>query len=414
MKYTNGAMFDAHDVVAAIDYLNNDEKGKTFYVARESGALNIEKATAIDDYTVEFKTKVPEVLLPAKMSMLWVVPRQYFADVGWEKFTQEPVGTGAFTVETWEPNVIMHARKDSWRVPKIDRVDYIVLNERAARVQALLSDQVDLAIALSFDDIAPVRSAGKTVDVVPIGATLALALANTVREDSPFKDKRVRQALNYAVDTQAIADGIGQGIVVPAGQPGTPVAYGYNPNVKAYPHDPAKAKQLLSEAGFPNGFKTKFAVVTGAFPGDSETYQQVAQDLGKVGIELELEKITFSKWLPMYFQNTWWKEGQYDGFSLTMNSVPYLDATRSMSYYSCQKKPAFFCDESVIPLLEEQAAEFNVPERLKKVQRLAEVYHDLAPAIYLFERVSITGVNTNVVGFQNENEAFNLTDLDLR
>ncbi len=413
MKFSNGETFSANSVVQAIDYLRNDELGKTMYVARESGANNIVEAVALDANTVQFKTAAPEVLLPSRMSMFWTVPEKYFKDAGIETFTQKPVGTGAFTVESWEPTTVMKARSDAWRTPKIDRIDYITLNERAARVQALLSDQVDIAISLSFDDIDAVKNGGKEVHVVPIGSTMALALPNQVHADSPLNDKRVRQAFNYATNRQLIAEEIGRGMVKAASQPGTPVAYGYNANLDPYPYDPAKAKQLLTEAGYGDGFKVKFGVVTGAFPGDSEAYQLIAQDLSKVGVELELEKITFSKWLPNYFQNKWWEDGQYHGFSLTMNSVPYLDATRSMSYYSCQKNNPFFCDEDVVKLLEEQAAEFNPDERLKKLHHLAEVYQDVAPALYIFERISITGIGPRVVGFENENEAFNVTSLDL-
>ena len=413
VTFSNGEPLNAATVVSNIEFLQT-EAGKALYVARESGSKNIVSATAIDAMTVEIKTGTPEVLIPARFSMLNLVPPQAFADMGVEQFTQKPIGTGAFTLERWEPTIIMNKRSDSWRVAKIDKIDYITLNERPARVQALLSDQVDLIIGLSFDNIATLRSGGLRVEVAPKGAVLALALPNNVNEDSPLNDQRVRQAMNYAVDLDNIVKNLTANIVKAASQPGTPVAYGYNPNVKPYPFDPGKAKQLLSDAGFADGFKVKFAVVTGAFAADGDIYQAVAQDLSKVGIEMELEKIQFSTWLPNYFQNKWFADGGYQAFSLSMNSVPYLDATRSMSYYSCQKNNPFFCDQDVVKLLEKQATLFDPAERLKAVQELAQVYHDVAPAIFLVERASITGVGPNVVNFANEGEAFAYTTISLK
>lgn len=329
VKFSNGEPLNAATVVSNIEFLQTDA-GKALYVARESGSKNIVSVTALDAMTVEIKTGKPEVLIPARFSMLNLVAPKAFADMGLDQFTQKPVGTGAFTLERWEPTIIMDKRSDSWRVAKIDKIDYITLNERPARVQALLSDQVDLVIGLSFDNIDTLRSAGLKVEVSPIGSTLALALPNNVTEDSPLNDRRVRQAMNYAIDLESIVTNLTKNIVKAGSQPGTPVAYGYNPDVKPYPHDPAKAKQLLIDAGYADGFKVKFAVVTGAFAADGDIYQAVAQDLLKVGIELELEKIQFSTWLPNYFANKWFADGGYHGFSLTMNSVPYLDATRSM------------------------------------------------------------------------------------
>ena len=413
MTFSNGEPVNADTVVKAIEFLGTNV-GKAFYVARESGAVNITSARAIDDLTVEIKTGRPEVLIPARFSMLNLVAPKAFADMGVDQFTQTPVGSGAFTLERWEPSVIMNKRSDAWRVAKIDKIDYITLNERAARVQALLSDQVDLTIGMSFDDIDTLRSGGVRAEVAPQGSVLSLALPNNVTEDSPLNDRRVRQAMNYAIDLESIVTNLTKGMVQAAGQPGTPIVYGYNPNVKPYPHDPAKAKQLLSEAGFADGFKIKFAVVTGAFAADGDIYQAVAQDLLKVGIELELERIQFSTWLPNYFQNKWWADGGYYGFSLSMNSVPYLDATRSMGYYSCQKNNPFFCDEDVAQLLQEQAALFDPDARLKAVQNLAQVYHDLAPAIFLIERASVTGVGPNVVDFAKEGEAFAYTTISLK
>lgn len=413
ITFSNGKPVNAAAVVGNIEFLQS-EAGKGLYVGRESGSRGITSVRAIDDLTVEVKTKSPNVLIPARFSMLNLVEPAALADMGLDQFTQSPVGSGAFTVDRWTPSIVMSKRTDSWRVAKVDKIDYITLNEPASRLQALLSDQVDIAIEMGFDDIGTIRDAGLTASFAPIGSVLALALPNNVSADSPINDRRVRQAINYAVDKESIVKNLTGGAVQAAGQPGTPVTYGYNPNVKPYPYDPAKAKQLLADAGYADGFKTKFAVVIGAFAASGDIYQQVALDLKKVGIDLELESIQFPQWLNDYYFKNAWADGGYQGFSLSMNSVPYLDATRSMGYYSCQKNNPFFCDEDVVKLLEKQATLFDPAARLKAVQELAQVYHDLAPAIYLIERATVTGVGPNVVDFAQEGQAFAYTSISLK
>lgn len=413
VTFSNGKPLNAGTVVSNIEFLQS-EAGKGLYVGRESGSRGISSVRAIDNLTVEVKTAKPNVLIPARFSMLNLAEPGALADMGLDQFTQTPVGSGAFTLERWTPSTVMNKRTDSWRVAKVDKIDYIPLTEPASRLQALLSDQVDIAIEVGFDDIAAIRGAGLRAEFAPIGSVLALAMPNNVSPDSPLNDQRVRQAINYAVNKDSIVENLTGGAVKAAGQPGTPVTYGYNPNVKPYPYDPDKAKQLLAEAGFADGFSAKFAVVIGSFAASGDIYQQVSLDLKKVGVNLELESIQFPQWLNDYYFKNAWADGGYVGFSLAMNSVPYLDATRSMGYYSCQKNNPFFCDEDVAKLLEKQATLFDPDERLKAVQELAQVYHDLAPAIFLIERATVTGVGPNVVDFAQEGQAFAYTTISLK
>jgi peptide/nickel transport system substrate-binding protein len=411
VKFSNGAMLSAADVKASIEWLQS-EAGKGFYVARESGSRVIASVNIIDDLTFEIKTSTPEVLLPSRLSMLNLVPAKAFADMGIDEFTQKPIGTGAFTVTDWEPVIIMKARSDSWRVAKIGGIEYNTLNERASRVQALLSGQIDIAINLSFDNVNTVKNGGFRVDTVARGSVMSLAMPNMVDANSPLNDVRVRQALNYAINGQAIVDNLTGGLVRAASQPATPAATGFAPQVKPYPYDPDKARSLLAAAGHANGFDLKYAVVTGAFPGDSEIYQQVAQDLSKVGVTLELEKIQFPQWLKTYFANSWWESG-YHGFSLSMNTIPYLDATRPMGYYSCGKNNPFFCDEDLAAQLEASRSIFDTEKRMKALHELAQAYHDAAPALYLIEMVDLVGLGPNVQNFQNVNNAYNYTTMTL-
>ena len=139
ITFSNGKPVNAAAVVGNIEFLQS-EAGKGLYVGRESGSRGITSVRAIDDLTVEVKTKSPNVLIPARFSMLNLVEPAALADMGLDQFTQSPVGSGAFTVDRWTPSIVMSKRTDSWRVAKVDKIDYITLNEPASRLQALLSD----------------------------------------------------------------------------------------------------------------------------------------------------------------------------------------------------------------------------------------------------------------------------------
>ncbi len=96
-----------------------------------------------------------------------------------------------------------------------------------------------------------------------------------------------------------------------------------------------------------------------------------------------------------------------------MNTIPYLDATRPMGYYSCGKNNPFFCDEDLAAQLEASRSIFDTEKRMKALHELAQAYHDAAPALYLIEMVDLVGLGPNVQNFQNVNNAYNYTTMTL-
>ncbi len=208
----------------------------------------------------------------------------------------------------------------------------------------------------------------------------------SVRQNSPFHDKRVRQAANYAIDRQSIADDLLGGTTVPAGQCATRFTFGYNPQVKPYPYDPGKAKQLLAEAGFPDGFETEIMVIPGAFPADAEIYQFAAQQLGAVGIRAKLTR------LPLPSGSTCGspKEGarRWFGFlGYLPKLLPQLPAIATFAYpnLSCKKDPGSHCDAAETAKLDEAMGEFDVEKRRKLVQELMVFNNENAPNLFFVE-----------------------------
>lgn len=401
VKFSDGETLDANAVTAAFNYLLTDPNGKQSVVNPD--IKTISAAKALDAATVEFSTSSPDPILPNQVSEVYIPAPQKFASEGAKGFANDPVGSGPFTVASWTANKIgLKPFKGSWRPPQASGMEINALPDPAARLQALQSGQINLAIQLSPDQATQLRSGAQATAVIqPAPQVMSLAFINTLG-GSPLKDQRVRVALNYAVDKQAMANNLLLGKGKPAGQGATPEAFGYNPSLDAYPHDPQKAKQLLAEAGYPTGFTLSAMLTVGSYPADSQIYQLMQQNLADVGVKLKPQTITFPAWLGHYIKNNW----PVQSFGLSWNTAPVLDAQRPMGLFSCLKKPAFFCDQAVVPVLNAAAKELDTSKRRQLLQQAAQIEHADPPSLFLVQQIDINGIGVKLQGFQDVNRIF--------
>ncbi|MEQ8735566.1 MAG: ABC transporter substrate-binding protein [Rhodospirillaceae bacterium] len=391
VKYSNGRAFTAEAVVKTITYLQSAEAGRYVLSAETS---TIKSARAIDDLTLEVETHQPDVLLPRRFGTIPMPEPWLYEELGPDAFSQAPIGTGSYVVEDWRLEAqrpLLKANWESWRPPmEIDAVDIRLVKDAPTQVQALLSEQVDIGYNFGVVEIDLLRSQGFKIIARPGGQTASLALSNTDPE-SPFTDQRVRQALNYAVDKQAIADIIMMGTTEPAGQPGYQGMTGYNPDVAPYPYDPARAKALLNAAGYSDGLSFRADVlVAGGLLEAATTYQKVAQDLAAVGVDVEFNAVQGQEWIRKYFSGDW---SGADSISATWNGASYWDVVRAIEIFSCNKPGAFFCDESVMPVIAASHGMFDKQERDETLQDLSKTMHDLAPALFLVYIVDVIAVS---------------------
>ncbi|MBM3505326.1 MAG: ABC transporter substrate-binding protein [Alphaproteobacteria bacterium] len=404
VKFDNGEALDAAAVAAVFDWLLNDEKGKTSNVAR--GVPEIASVRPVDAMTVEVKTKAADAIQPGRISSVLLVAPKAWKDMGPEAFARAPIGSGSFKVRAWSPErVSLLARPDSWRPPKVGGLEVVPIAERAPRVQALVSNQVDIAVSLSPDNVGEIERGGHKADIVPSSAVSTIAMINT-RDNSPLKDKRVRQALNHAVNKEAISRNLFGGRAKPASQGATPNTFGYDPAKLPYPFDQARAKQLLAEANATN-LKFVAEVTVGAFAGDSEMFQQVAQDLQAVGVGMDLRPIPSADWIRKFLTGAW------DGpaFGSGQNSQPFNDASRWLVFNSCDKPNPYFCEESMRAAIKQSNEIFDVAARRKALSDLLAMERDLAPYILLVENIEIIGVNRRLAGFRNTGKSFNYEEI---
>ena len=392
--FDNGEPLTAESVVAAITYLTSPV-GRATPVGRD--LIGIIGAQAVGPLTVLLKTTTPDALLPYKLPIIHPVETQRWADLGPDAYFQDPTGTGPYTVEEIKPNrVTLKASPTSWRGAPSQTLEYLVLLEPAARQAALATGEADVAItAVSPDEFDMVRSRGGKVYIDRIPSVVSLAYSIEGRE-SPFADHRVREAMIYAINRDAIVAILMGGATRVSNQPAPTGAFGYAYDVQTRPYDPDRARALLSEAGYGDGFSFSMDMPAGAVI-YTDVFQQVAVDLARVGIKLTIQLLPQARFL----ENI--QTGRWKGDAMAMPMfTPMSDALYPMRQNSCLWHAAYYCDPAAVPLIEKAATAVDLEERRNATEAVMRHAHETAQALFLYETVSFVGLGPRIGRFRSD------------
>lgn len=279
---------------------------------KRSEFANLESVDVLDPYTVRFNLKQwDSSFVEVVANFLWIMSPTAYEELGQDGITFQPVGTGPFKFEKYEPDVGMYFTKfeDYWQEgkPYLDRLEIMIYGDPTTARFSLESGEIDGIWSTTPRDASELKD---NFNVLTLQSGLG-ALARGIITDhgdpnSPFQDVRVRKALGHAIDADAIIDSLMFGFAIRTNQWGAPTAWSYNPDVEGTPYDPEKAKQLLAEAGYPDGFKTKMTTLNNQ---DDQTWFTAMQAyLADVGIEAEIEVIDEAK-----FREITMNPGEFDG-----------------------------------------------------------------------------------------------------
>lgn len=406
--FHNGAPFTADAVINAIDYLRSPEAGIE-PIARDLGALA--SAEALDDHTVIIRTNVPAPLLPALTEALLIVEPNLWRSLGREAFALTPVGTGPFKLVEWEDaKATLAAHKDGWRPPQVDMLEFYAIPDAASRVQAILADRIDIAVAMSRDDILAIESGGGSGDIGETASVLGIVFILAQLEDGhPLSDKRIRQALNYAVNKEAYIQALFGTGTLPASQPATASAFGFNTDVSPYPYDPDRARALLAEAGYPDGFSFTAEVTIGGGASLAPAYQQVAADLLNIGVVMSLKTIPVQQLIRGIQEGEWRSEA----FGMNYSAERTTDALRSLRLHSCIHRSPWYCDRALSDKILEAFGTSDLETRRTLTEEIMGAYHDEAPAIWMHEVVMYKGLGSHVRNFSQDHTVLNYHEIDL-
>ncbi len=392
--FSNGVPFDSAAVVAVIDYLTS-EAGASSAAARDQARITA--ARSLGPHRVQIETDKPNPFLPRELSMLMIVEPGQWQALGPQGFASDPVGTGPFRVVEWQPaKVILEANPTSWRPARASRLEILEMPEPAARLQALLSNQLHIAMSIGAGDTALVERADH--DAVMLYDPSVVGIAFNTEKDPRLRDVRVRRAMNYAVNKDAIVQGFFGGRTFAAGQPTPSIAFGYNPDIEPYPYDPDRAQALLAEAGYPEGMPFIIEIYAAGLQHNRDSYQQVAADLRRVGIDVDLRPLS----VPAYGRGMFLGEWQGSAFGMGFTAAPSFDALRVFTRHNCAWPAPWHCDPEMEKLIAAARAETDLARREELTRAVMAYHHETAPAIYLFQMVRFHGVHRDLDGFEIE------------
>ncbi len=408
VTFSNGVPLTADAAAFAVNYLASEDSLQES-LRREIPALA--GAVAIDDLTVEITTVNEEPLLMRSLSILPMVEPGQWTRLGREGFGQEPVGTGPFRITGWSPTEArMEAVPTSWRPPQVDRLTILAIPDKSARIQALQSGRIDLGIEFGPEDGVLMQAAGLKVENWLAAETAGLSFILTRNPDSPLQDVRVREALNLAVDRQTLTDILLEGATVPANQPAPRSAFGHNPDLPPLTLDTERARALLKEAGYEDGFSFTAVSVAGIGVGSS-VLQIMANAFADLGVEMEVRALPIQQFLQFLSRGTW--PDDVDAFSMNWPIWPSLDSLRALRLHSCLRREPWYCDETIMPAITAAMAEWDEAKSLSMRQDIMAWYRDQYPAVYMFEAPQFAGMSPRVSGFYMANNIIGFEDIKL-
>ena len=277
----------------------------------------IREVIAVDDYTVHISTSGPNPILPQQLTHIFVMSRSWAEEYGVAE-PQDTVsneetyavrhtnGTGPFVLELREPAVrTIVVKNDSWwgltenNSHNIDRIIHTPVANAATRIAAQLSGELDFVIDTPIQDLNRVRrTSGLKVKSIPEVRAIFLGMntgvteleSSDIRGRNPFADIRVRQAINLAVNREAIVTHIMRGMAEPAGMLLSPGIHGYSDEINALPQfDPDRARSLLTDAGYPDGFTVTLDCPNDRYHNDEAICQAIVGMLSRVGVRVRLD-----------------------------------------------------------------------------------------------------------------------------
>ncbi len=384
VKFHNGSDLTVEDVVYTLDKCRGAESGVPLLAAYSE----IDSVTATDDSTVELKLKNPNIEYLAYLNTA-IIPHDY-ADQ--ETF---PIGTGPykFKSRSVQENIVLEKFADYWGEPGyLDEVTFKIIENTDALVLALRSGSVDLSVHRVASDVKEIGDEYELLES-PTNLIQALYLNNAVE---PLNDLKVRQALNYAVNVQDVMAITNDGLGTPIGSSIYP-AFGkyFMPELAdAYPYDPEKAKSLLAEAGYPDGFPLTITAPSN-YAVHVNAAQVIAEQLKAVGVDAKINLVEWATWLSDVYQGRNF-EATVVGFDASFLTARAL-LERWISDNS--KNMINFNDAEYDRVLKEAFAATNEDEQTELYKQAEKILSDDAANVYLMDPNDLTVISKKLDGY---------------
>jgi peptide/nickel transport system substrate-binding protein len=394
VKFHNGEDLNAEAVKFSLDRILNPEQK-----AKYRWALTfIDRVEIVDAFTIKITTKVPAPTLITNLAyMATIVPPKYFREKGDTFVATNPVGTGPFKFVRWKKGdeLVFEANENYWAgPPNLKTVIFRPIPEDATRVAALLGGDVDIVIKVPSHMVAMVNNS-RRAKIINTPSALGTHVHLDSLRKGPLQDRRVRQAINYAVDKESIIKHVLEGYGQAMGTPLSPSHSGYDPAIKPYPYDPDKAKSLLKEAGYGDGFAITFNSPSGRYVKDKEFAEAIVGQLSKVGIKVNLQLHEWGNYMAKIYSpdgaGPMWTVGWASTFDADGVLTPLLGCGQQLSRY---------CNKEFDALLEQARSSIDQKKRERLYSQALKLVHDDAAWLFMHIVVDSYGVSNRVQNWE--------------
>ncbi|MEZ5835671.1 MAG: ABC transporter substrate-binding protein [Geminicoccaceae bacterium] len=434
VTFHNGSPFNADDVVYSFKRQTQPEAQMAFAL---STVADVRK---IDDFTVEIETRGPDPVLLLNMPNFYIVDREFTEDhdafeivggAGRGNFiNQHANGTGPFRLVEWVPDdrVVLEPFENWWnqnrRTDNVDRAIYRPIGNDTTRMAALLSGEIDLAYPIPLQDIDRIGAEpnvqsmrGPELRTIFLGFDQhrdeLLDMPGTGR--NPFKDVRVRRAVAHAIDIEAIHRVVMRGASTPTGLMVAPGVNGFSEDLNTpYAYDPARAKELLAEAGYAQGFPVTLDCPNDRYVNDEAICTAIVPMLRRVGIDVALNaqskslifnKVGASQGYDTSFFLLGWTPGTFDSYDVIQN-IMTLDG-EARGTWNCGR----YTNPQIERLADRIAVTIDADERVELIHRLFALHKDDVGHLPLHQQALSWGVRTDTVESVQQRP---FDDVDLR
>ncbi len=407
VSFHDGTPFNAEAVLFSLNRQHvkshpfHDVGGSYVYWVATGLADIVDTITAKDEFTVQIKLKTAYApfIYTIAITPFSIVSPTAVKEYG-DKYSSNPVGTGAFKFVRWDrkDKIVLEANKNYWKgSPKLDRVIFRSIPDNSVRLIELQQGSLHAMEFPNPDDLEQIRKDENIELLSQPGMSIGYLAMNM--EKSPFDNHKVRLAINHAINKSAIIEHLYQGLGIPAKNPIPPTLWSYDDTIEDYEYNPKLAKQLLTEAGYPNGFETTLWALPVPRPyiPDGRALAEVLQsELRNIGIKT---KIVTYDW-GTYLEKT--KYGEHDIAMLGWSAD--LGDPDNFFYFLLSKtsaeKPAgniaFYRSDAMQDILEKARATTDKTKRTSLYKEAQQIFHKDIPWVPMAHAKQILVVNKQV------------------
>jgi peptide/nickel transport system substrate-binding protein len=386
-KFHNGDPVTVEDVIYSYQKIIDDEKSPTrIYVN------NIASIDRVSDTQVRFNLKSPFAPFDRNATLIAVICKRAYAEMGADAFGKRPVGSGPYRVVNWvKDDHLEFEAFDGWwgGVPSVKTVILRPVPSEASRASALLSGEVDIVPALA-PALAQTLTNRPGVRVNVSDGYKVVYLGFNPGAEPSIKDVKFRQAVDAAIDRDAITRQLLRDTAIPTGQILAKVTFGHDASRKPTKYDPARAKQLVAESGY-RGEPISFQYANDFIASADAVASAIAGYLRAVGINLKLEGMEYNGFYSR------WASKKLGGMHMFVFGPSLLDGDVPIfSIFASKGSRSYLNDPKVDQLAEDQRGESDPAKRLQLISELFKASDSYMPYVYLYNEKQVVGLRDGV------------------